>query len=282
VRETVALADQTEDRHRRAAVRGAGAYAYLCVADFEGFEQILDEMLEIVGDDGSVGSGIILGSPIAWGLMGKGMIRRERLEFDEAEDLFDRALVAALDEDDPETASWVRSNQASLVFRKDPEAALAIARRNVELTDRLGDVFSRSLALSNLAWVQLIAEENEAALEAIEASERLYREAMDGGGEMEGWRGQLHARILVQVGRVAEGLELAEHAARVSRERGMLWSYPVAMLTLARARAAAEADGVEEAFDEAEQVARESGATTLLMDIAGEREQLGTSARSAY
>jgi class 3 adenylate cyclase/tetratricopeptide (TPR) repeat protein len=282
VRETVALADQTEDRHLRAAVRGAGAYAYLCVADFEGFEQILDEMLEIVGDDGSVGSGIILGSPIAWGLMGKGMIRRERLEFDEAEDLFDRALVAALDEDDPETASWVRSNQASLVFRKDPEAALAIARRNVELTDRLGDVFSRSLALSNLAWVQLIAEENEAALEAIEASERLYREAMDGGGEMEGWRGQLHARILVQVGRVAEGLELAEHAARVSRERGMLWSYPVAMLTLARARAAAEADGVEEAFDEAEQVARESGATTLLMDIAGEREQLGTSARSAY
>jgi adenylate cyclase len=282
VRETVALADQTEDRHLRAAVRGAGAYAYLCVADFDGFERILDEMLEIVGEDGSVGAGIILGSPIAWGLMGKGMIRRERLEFDEAEDLFDRALVAALEEDDPETASWVRSNQASLVFRKDPEAALAIARRNVELTDRLGDVFSRSLALSNLAWVQLIAEENEAALEAIEASERLYREAMDTGGEMEGWRGQLRARTLIQVGRVAEGLEVAEEAARISGERGMLWSYPVAVLTLGRARAAAGVDGVEEAFDEAERVARECGATTLLMDIATEREQIGSGARSGY
>jgi class 3 adenylate cyclase len=282
VRETVALADRTEDRHLRAAVRGAGAYAFLCVADFDGFERILDEMLEIVGDDGSVGSGIILGSPIAWGLMGKGMIRRERLEFEAAEELFDRALVVALEEDDPETASWVRSNQASLVFRRDPEAALAIARRNVELTDRLGDVFSRSLALSNLAWVQLIAEENEAALEAIEASERLYREAMDTGGEMEGWRGQLRARTLLGVGRVAEALELAEEAARVSRERGMLWSYPVAVLTLARARAAAEVGGVDEAFEEAERVARECGATTLLMDIATEREQLGSSARSAY
>jgi class 3 adenylate cyclase/tetratricopeptide (TPR) repeat protein len=281
VQETVALADQTEDRHLRAAVRGAGAYAYLCVADFDGFERILDEMLEIVGEDGSVGAGIILGSPIAWGLMGKGMIRRERLEFDEAEDLFDRALVAALEEDDPETASWVRSNQASLVFRKDPEAALAIARRNVELTDRLGDVFSRSLALSNLGWVQLIADENEAALEAIEASERLYREAMDTGGEMEGWRGQLRARALIQVGRVAEALEVAEEAARVSGERGMLWSYPVAVLTLARARAAAGVDGVEEAFDEAERVARECGSETLLMDIATEREQLG-SARTTY
>ncbi|MGN6258590.1 MAG: ATP-binding protein [Solirubrobacterales bacterium] len=283
VRETVELADRSGDRHLRAAVRGAGAYAYLCNADFEGFEQILDEMLEIVGDDGSVGAGIILGSPIAWGLMGKGMIRRERLEFEEAEELFERALRAAVEEDDPETASWIRSNQASLLIRKDPEAALALARRNVELTDRLGDVFSRSLALSNLAWTQLIAEENEAALESIEESERLYREAMDSGGEMEGWRGQLRARALVLVGRTDEALEVAEEAARVSRERGMLWSYPVAMLTLARARAAARVDGVEEAFDEAERVARETGSTTLLMDIETERELLGSgTSRASY
>src|SRR5262249_48307968 len=84
-RDTGELADRTDDPHLRAAVRGAGAYAYLCNADFEGFERILDEMLEIVGDDGSIGAGIVLGSPIAWGLMGKGMIRREKLEFEEAE-----------------------------------------------------------------------------------------------------------------------------------------------------------------------------------------------------
>ncbi|HEX6455384.1 MAG TPA: adenylate/guanylate cyclase domain-containing protein [Solirubrobacterales bacterium] len=282
VRETIALADQTGDRHLRAAVRGAGAYAYLCSADYEGFERTLDEMLEIVGDDGSVGAGIILGSPIAWGLMGKGMVRRDKLEFEEAEELFERALQVALEEDDPETASWIRSNQAGLMIRRDPEAALALGRRNVELTDRLGDVFSRSLALSNLAWTQLIVEENEAALESIEASERLYREAMDNGGEMEGWRGQLRARALIAVGRKDEALEVAEEAARVARERGMLWSYPVAMLTLARARAAAGAEGAEEAFAESERVAREQGATTLLMDIEAEREQLESSAGRAY
>ncbi len=281
VQETIELADRSGDRHLRVAVRGAGAYAYLCVADFAGFERLLDEMLEIVGDDGSVGANIVLGSPIAWGLMGKGMVRRERLEFEQAEELFERALEAALEADDPETASWIRSNQASLVIRRDPEAALAIARRNCELTDRLGDVFSRSLALSNLAWAHLIAEEYEEALEAIEESERLYREAMDNGGEMEGWRGQLRARALVLVGRTDEGLELAEEAARIARERGMMWSYPVAMLTLARARAAAGAEGVNEAFEEAERVARETGATTLLMDIAVEREQL-KSAGTAY
>jgi class 3 adenylate cyclase/tetratricopeptide (TPR) repeat protein len=281
VGETIELADRTGDRHLRTAVRGAGAYAYLCVADFAGFERILDEMLEIVGGDCSVGANIVLGSPIAWGLMGKGMVRREKLEFEQAEELFERALEAALEAEDAETASWIRSNQASLVIRRDPEAALAIARRNVELTDRLGDVFSRSLALSNLAWAQLIAEENEAALASIEESERLYREAMDNGGEMEGWRGQLRARALVLVGRTDEGLEVAEEAAAIARERGMLWSYPVAVLTLARARAAAEAEGVDEAFEEAERVARETGATTLLMDIAVEREQLESAGLAA-
>jgi len=282
VEETIELADRSGDRHLRAAVRGAGAYAYLCNADLEGFERILDEMLEIVGDDGSVGAGIVLGSPIAWGLMGKGMVRRDQLEFEEAEELFERALQAALEEDDPETASWVRSNQASVAIRRDPEAGLAIARRNVELTDRLGDVFSRSLALSNLAWAQLIAEENEAALESIEESERIYREAMDNGGEMEGWRGQLRARALILVGREEEALEVAEAAARITRERGMLWSYPVAMLTLARARTAAGVNGADEAFEEAERVARETGATTLIEDIKAEREQLESSAGRAY
>ena len=95
------------------AVRAAGAYAFLCVGDFDGFERMLDEMLEIVGDDGSVGAGIILGSPIAWAPDGQGHDpRASGLEFEEAEVLFERALEAPLEEDDPETASWIRSNQA--------------------------------------------------------------------------------------------------------------------------------------------------------------------------
>jgi DhnA family fructose-bisphosphate aldolase class Ia len=99
---------------------------------------------------------------------------------------------------------------------------------------------------------------------------------------MEGWRGQLRARALVLVGREDEALEVAEEAARIAHERGMLWSYPVAMLTLARTRAAAGVEGATEAFEEAARVARETGAETLLMDIAEERAQLGSGAGRTY
>jgi tetratricopeptide (TPR) repeat protein len=264
------------------AVRAAGAYAFLCAGDFAGFEQTLDEMLEIVGDDGAVGTGIVLGSPVAWALMGKGMVRREQLEFDEAERLFDRALHVALAEDDPETASWVRSNQAGMMaMRGNAEAGLGAARRNVELTDKLGDVFSRSLALSNLAWIELNAGEAEEALRSIEEAERLYRDAMGSGGEMEAWRGQLRAQALTAVGRPEEAVEVAEEAAAIARQRGMMWTYPVAMLALSRALRAAGRDGGLEALEESERVARLTGAMALLADLELEKEVVGAGAEGS-
>jgi adenylate cyclase len=290
VRESVELADRAGDPHLRVAIRCAGGFAYLMTGDFDGFEAALDEVLELVGDDGSIGANIILGSPVAWGLMGKGMVRRERIEFDEAEELFERALRIALDEDDPETASWIRSNQAGLLaMRGESEAGLAIALRNVELTDKLGDVFSRSLALSNLSWAQLNSGDAEGSLESIEESERLYRELMDEGGEMAAWRAHLRSQALREVGRVEEAVEAAEWAAETSRSRGLLWTYPAAMLALTRALTAAGRPGALEALGEAERVAIETGAETLMIDIAAEREaleggggQLGVRTRGAY
>jgi adenylate cyclase len=274
VAETVALADEAGDRHLQVAVRAAGAYAYLCTADFDGYEQMLDEVLELAQGDRSVGAGVILASPTAWAVMGKGMVRRERGQFDEAEELFGRALVLTTEDDDPETASWVRSNQAGLrAIRGDTEGALAIARRNCELTERLGDVFSRSLSLANLSWAHVAAEQYEDALATIEQADRLYREAMHNGGEMEAWRAQMRAQALTGLGRSEEAIEVAEGAVALSRERGMLWAYPLANLTLARARFAAGREGGFEALDEGERIALQTRALSLLKDIRTERDR---------
>jgi class 3 adenylate cyclase/tetratricopeptide (TPR) repeat protein len=280
VAETYRLADQAGDVHLRAAVRAAGSWAFLVAGELEAFGQALDEVLELTDGDPAVGAGIVLGCPLAWGLMGKGMLCEERAEFDRAEEFLDRALEVALAQDDPETTSWIRGSQVGLLmFRDDPEAALALARRNCELTERLGDVFSRTVALAYLAWAHLATEEFQAALNSIEAAERNYREAMGGGGEMEGWRGALRSRALLGVGRTGEAIEVARWSAETSRRRGLLWSLPTSLLALGRGLVAeGRREEALRALDEGAEAAQEIGALNALNDIEAEREAIAASA----
>ncbi|HYH54530.1 MAG TPA: adenylate/guanylate cyclase domain-containing protein [Solirubrobacterales bacterium] len=277
VEEMIRLADQAGDPHLQVAIRGAGAYAYLIAADFAGFDRTLDELIAIADGDLSVGAGIILNTPLSFAEMGKGMVRREQDDLDGAEPYFERALGIATAAGDPETASWVRSNQAGLMaMRGDVEGGLAVARRNCELTERIGDVFSRSLALANLAWTQLAAEEYQDALDSIEEADQIYREAMKVGGEMEAWRSQLRAHALIGVGRTEEAVAEAEWAVRVSRERGLRWSLPIALLALGRARHAAGLGGADEALSEGLDVAKETGGLTCVVEIEAERKALAS------
>jgi adenylate cyclase len=275
VEEINRLAEESGDPHLRVAMRSAGAYAFLCVGDFERFERELDQVLELAGGDRGIGAGIVIGSPIAWATMGKGLAERELGRLDEAEALFEEGLRIAREDGDPETMSWTRSNLSlMLAMRGDVEGAIGMARRNCEETERLGDVFSRTLALSNLGAVQLAAEDYAEALASLEQAEHLYREAMGNGGEMEAWRAAIRATALAGVGRTDEAIALATEASEIARERGMLWSLPLAILAVARARAAAGQGGVEEALDEAAAIAEKTGATTTLSAIEEEREQL--------
>ncbi len=91
VAETNRLADESGDLHLRIAMRAAGSYAFLCTADFDGFEQALDEVIELCGDDRRAGAGIVIGNPLAWAIMAKGLARRERGQLEEAEALFNEA-----------------------------------------------------------------------------------------------------------------------------------------------------------------------------------------------
>jgi class 3 adenylate cyclase/tetratricopeptide (TPR) repeat protein len=276
VAETNRLADDSGDLHLRVAIRAAGSYAHLCTGDFDGFDRALDEVLELAGDDRRAGAGIVIESPVGWATMAKGLVLRERGRLDEAETQFNAALQIATEEGDPEIASWTRSNQSlMLAMRGELDAAIALARRNCELTERLGDVFSRSLALSNLGGAQIAAGEYADALDTLEEAERVYRAAVSDGDEMETWRAGLRSEALTGVGRAEEGLELAEWATGVARERGMLWSLPLDLQAVAIARTALGHDGAEQALDEAAEVAKGTGAMISLEAVETTRATLG-------
>jgi class 3 adenylate cyclase/tetratricopeptide (TPR) repeat protein len=280
VAETVRLADESGDSHLQIAIRAAGSYAHLCSGDFDGFDRTLDEVLDLAGGDRRAGAGIIIGNPVAWATMAKGLVLRERGQLEDAEARFNAALRIATEEGDPEIASWTRSNQAlMLTMRGELEAATALARRNCELTERLGDVFSRSLALANLGGTQIAAGDYAGALDSLEEAERIYRAAVSDGDEMETWRAGLRAQALSGVGRAEEGLALGEWATNLARERGMRWSLPLTLQAVAIARAATGHNGADAALDEAARVAEETGAMISLQAVETTRETIGVGHR---
>jgi hypothetical protein len=123
------------------------------------------------------------------------------------------------------------------------------------------------------------AEEYAEALRAIDEAERIYREAMDNGGEQETWRAAVRVQALLGLGRIEEALKLAEWSTETAKQRGMLWSLPLNLQALALSRAAAGEDGVDEAFAEAAQVAKDTGALLSLQGIEESRDELGAGAR---
>jgi tetratricopeptide (TPR) repeat protein len=152
------LADESGDDYLRVAIKGAGAFARLCAGEFDEFEREADEVLELAGDDPGAGAGIIMGCPVAWAVGAKAIACRERGEYDEADRHLERAIRIAEAKGDPETTSWHLGTKALLIaMRGEAEAGVAVARRNREQTERLGDVFFRSLALGNLGATLLAA-----------------------------------------------------------------------------------------------------------------------------
>jgi class 3 adenylate cyclase/tetratricopeptide (TPR) repeat protein len=275
VDEAVRLADESGDDALRVAIRTAGGYAYLASGRLEACERILDEALALAGDDDGAGGGLIITCPVAWAHMAKGMIRREQGRYEDAAELLDAALRIAGEHDDPETESWTRGQIAVLMaLRGDLDEAVGLAQRNYELTERLGDTFSRSWALVNLGSTRTARGDGAGAVDALERAERLTHEAMGEGGEGEAWRAAAYADALLAADRVPEALEAAERSARLARERGMRLPLPGALRVVAEAKLALGEPGVAEALDEGAEAAREIGTMRVLEQIERLRESV--------
>ncbi|HEX5928813.1 MAG TPA: adenylate/guanylate cyclase domain-containing protein [Solirubrobacterales bacterium] len=270
--EAIALADEAGDLDLRIAIRSVGAYAQMCAGDLDAVDAVLDEIFELTGDNIEAGANIVITCPYSWALMARSIVLKERDRLEEADSVASKALHVAASFGDPETESWARGNRATMLAERGMvEAGLSQAQRNCELTDRLGDVFSRAVALTGLGLVQTLAGEHAAALETLDLAEDVYREAMNTGGEQEAWRGTLKAWALLGLGRDEEALALAERVTAIAREREMNWQLPSALLALGQARRANGSDGVDEAFDEATALCERLGHMQTLRKIEAER-----------
>ena len=145
----------------------------------------------------------MIGCPDAWAAC-KGVIARERGEFDGAEELFDgpadrRGAGRPGDRElDPGQPSVL------LAIRGDPDAASG-SPANCELTDGWATSSRRPGRWSTSASCGWPPGTKRGRSTRSSAAERLYREAMGDGGEAEAWRAALRAEALGGVGRIEEG-----------------------------------------------------------------------------
>jgi class 3 adenylate cyclase len=275
--EAIALADEAGDVDLRIAIRAVGIYAQMCGGDLDAVDAALDEIFELAGDDIEAGANIVITCPYSWALMARSIVLKERDRLEEADAVAGKALHIAATFGDPETESWARGNRATMMAERGLiEAGLAQAQRNYELTERLGDVFSRAVALTGLGLAQTMAGEHAAALESLDLAEATYREAMNAGGEQEAWRGTIKVWALLGLGRDEEALVLAERMTAIARDREMHWQLPSALLALAQARRATGSGGVEEVLDEATQLCDRLGHLQTLRKIEVERGAAAT------
>jgi predicted ATPase/class 3 adenylate cyclase len=275
VGEALDLAELAGEPGLEVAVRAAGAYAHMCAGDLDRVEAQAAEILELTAEQPDLGAGVVIASPRAWARTATAMAQRERGNAEEATRLLEAALAEASTRHDLELESWALGTKAQLLAdRGDLEGALATALRNRELTERLGDVFSRTIALTSLGYVRIEAGEFEAALADVERAAHDFREAMGTGGEMEAWRTTLRGRALFGAGRTEEALAQAEESVAISRRREMLWQLPAALHLLAEARAAAGVAGAREALDESERLARAQGHLMTLRRVEAARRGL--------
>ena len=229
-------------RDRRAGACGrrsaAPAPTPTCApATSTGLEATVDEMLEMTAGDPDLGAGIVIGSPIAWGLMAKSVALRERDRPEEAEGAARRGAARSPPSRTtrrPRAGHWGRSASCS------PTAATSRRRwrwrrRNCELTERLGDVFSRSTAL-NIAGLRAAGRgrtrEGAGGRSSCPTASTARRWAP--AARPRAGAAILRARALLGVGRTEEALEAGgvggEHgatgAAWAGRSPPPSWSSP--------------------------------------------------------
>ncbi len=262
----------------RLGTMGATVYARYVRGRLAESLAIVDEGIALGAEDPALGGGIILACPYAWLLMFRGVLLTNMGYPEEAARMFERALEAAAEHGDHETETWTHMNYVTLVRSTgQTELALGHATQAFQLAERIGDAFSRILALYNLGYARLLCGEPSEAITAIERSIELGREART-GLEQEALRAAVLSEALLSAGDRERALEAAQESVALARERGNEALLAICYRVLAEALLASEEPGkvaaAQEALEKAGTAAEATGLRSELPFIERAWEKL--------
>jgi class 3 adenylate cyclase/tetratricopeptide (TPR) repeat protein len=151
------------------------------LGDTEAALDMMSERIERLGENYELGRQVIGFSALIWSTFFQALLLAENGRIDEARPLIDRALRLAREHDDVESLGWSHNEYALLdYYSGDIRDGLAHSRASVELAERTGSAFSRTIAYLMLGYAHLARGEWAEAAEVEKEALRIMKESRTG------------------------------------------------------------------------------------------------------
>ena len=272
------LADELGDPTLRAVTRMNGWCLFL-LGRIREARAWVDEMTEILGDDRSIGRGVVVASPYGWCRMQQVHFAGYCGRLDEGLTNLEGIIDLLEAEGDPEQASWARRHFAVFadLAGADPERARVHARQSVGWADEAGSVWSRIFNREGLASHFCQCSLWDDAVQACDEALALARDRRVALGDIPLLL-SLRARARIGQGRHSDARVDAGEAVAVARHCGTRGYEAQALLQVARAVIAdptsTDSQSAATALDDAESINEELGITVFAPQIHRERSNL--------
>jgi class 3 adenylate cyclase len=240
-RQAVALAEEAGDAALYVALASLSLHPVTVIGEIRESIAVADRAIELAGGDPTVGAGLGIACPYAFCVGYKGMDLAFLGEVEEAGRQIARGREIATEQGDAEVLGWTHQWSCfHSYYLGEPGTALGHARRAVEIGERIGDWFARSWDWLFLGVAEVMREDWQAALEALERSREICREERT-AVEAEPWRLGFLAEAHLGLGEAMRAREAAGEGVAIARAQGNVLGEIVA--SLAQARVLLGADG---------------------------------------
>lgn len=172
------LADEAGDPALRAVARIGAAWALFILGRIQDATAVAREMIPIIGDDRSIGRGMVLTSPYAWCRMQVAHFSGYVERLDESLAALGPAIELAGEEGDLETQAWAHRHCAVFadLAGADPDVAATHARQTLEWAEQAGGAWSRIFVREGVAISHAQRCEWQAAVEVVDEALAIARD----------------------------------------------------------------------------------------------------------
>jgi tetratricopeptide (TPR) repeat protein len=276
--EAARLADESGDLELRCICHISLAHSHSLARSFTEALDFIERAFELVGEDRTIGIKTMGFSMFVWLQLMRGTFQALMGNLEASRRELDRGIELARETNDVEMLGLGLGGYAHhAALYGEPGNARAHELESVEIAEKLGSAYHLAFSFSNLGLAQLLHEEWQEAIDALEQALAIARGRRT-RLEAEGLLLANLARAYLGAGQANKARATAEEAVQAARQSGALGQETRAQLALAHVLLASVGTqrraAIEEALARALELVEQTGARAYEPQIREERGKL--------